>query len=154
MHEARASPSYESSRRDPSYYGPAKGMKGAIAKAEEIAQDENVVTFNNLIIPPIQNHEKTNRSRNLDRHQWRIDVFVAALVRGGTSQAWVATLKTPKAKAIISVAVEPTTPVITTTMKGETPSPNRLHKIQALAQVFIPKNFRPVLVDPSLRQVD
>lgn len=127
---------------------PAKGMKGAIAKAEEIAQDENVVhlqQFDNSANPEI--HEKTTGPEIWTDTNGEIDVFVAGVGTGGTITGVSRYIKNTQGKAIISVAVEPTSsPVITQTMKGETPSPAP-HKIQGIGAGFIPKNLDLSMVD-------
>lgn len=127
---------------------PAKGMKGAIAKAEELAQDENVVhlqQFDNAANPEI--HEQTTGPEIWKDTNGEIDVLVAGVGTGGTITGVSRYIKNTQGKAIISVAVEPTTsPVITQTMNGETPTPAP-HKIQGIGAGFIPKNLDLSMVD-------
>ncbi|MGP3372519.1 pyridoxal-phosphate dependent enzyme, partial [Escherichia coli] len=97
---------------------PAKGMKGAIAKAEEIAQDENFVLlqqFDNPANPEI--HEKTTGPEIWQDTNGEIDVFVAGVGTGGTITGVSRYIKNTQGKDIVSVAVEPTSsPVITQTL--------------------------------------
>tara|TARA_R110001606_G_scaffold161534_3_gene305447 strand:+ start:167 stop:1192 length:1026 start_codon:yes stop_codon:yes gene_type:complete len=127
---------------------PAKGMKGAIAKAEEIAQDENFVLlqqFENPANPEI--HEKTTGPEIWQDTNGEIDVFVAGVGTGGTITGVSRYIKNTQGKAIISVAVEPTSsPVITQTINGETPTPSP-HKIQGIGAGFVPKNLDLSIVD-------
>ncbi|UTW01261.1 cysteine synthase A [Marinomonas rhizomae] len=127
---------------------PAKGMKGAIAKAEEIAQDDKFVLlqqFENPANPEI--HEKTTGPEIWQDTNGEIDVFVAGVGTGGTITGVSRYIKNTQGKAIISVAVEPTSsPVITQTMKGEDPTPSP-HKIQGIGAGFIPKNLDLSIVD-------
>lgn len=127
---------------------PAKGMKGAIAKAEEIAQDDNFVhlqQFENAANPEI--HEKTTGPEIWQDTNGEIDVLVAGVGTGGTITGVSRYIKNTQGKAITSVAVEPTTsPVITQTMNGEDPTPAP-HKIQGIGAGFIPKNLDLSIVD-------
>ncbi|MEO9654689.1 cysteine synthase A [Marinomonas sp.] len=127
---------------------PAKGMKGAIEKAQEIAQDENVVLlqqFENPANPEI--HEKTTGPEIWEDTAGEIDVFVAGVGTGGTITGVSRYIKNTQGKAITSVAVEPTSsPVITQTMNGETPTPAP-HKIQGIGAGFVPKNLDLSIVD-------
>ncbi|ETX11863.1 cysteine synthase [Marinomonas ushuaiensis DSM 15871] len=127
---------------------PAKGMKGAIAKAEEIAQDDNFVhlqQFENAANPEI--HEQTTGPEIWKDTNGEIDVLVAGVGTGGTITGVSRYIKNTQGKAITSVAVEPTTsPVITQTMNGETPTPAP-HKIQGIGAGFIPKNLDLSIID-------
>lgn len=127
---------------------PAKGMKGAIAKAEEIAQDDNFVLlqqFENPANPEI--HEKTTGPEIWQDTNGEIDVLVAGVGTGGTITGVSRYIKNTQGKAITSVAVEPTTsPVITQTMNGEEPTPAP-HKIQGIGAGFIPKNLDLSILD-------
>ena len=127
---------------------PAKGMKGAIAKAEEIAQDENFVLlqqFENPANPEI--HEKTTGPEIWQDTNGEIDVFVAGVGTGGTITGVSRYIKNTQGKAIVSVAVEPTSsPVITQTLNGEDPTPSP-HKIQGIGAGFVPKNLDLSIID-------
>ncbi|BDX03018.1 MAG: cysteine synthase A [Marinomonas sp.] len=127
---------------------PAKGMKGAIEKAQEIAQDDNFVLlqqFDNPANPEI--HEKTTGPEIWQDTNGEIDVFVAGVGTGGTITGVSRYIKNTQGKAIVSVAVEPTSsPVITQTLNGETPAPAP-HKIQGIGAGFVPKNLDLSIVD-------
>ena len=127
---------------------PAKGMKGAIEKAQEIAQDPNFVLlqqFENPANPEI--HEKTTGPEIWNDTNGEVDVFVAGVGTGGTITGVSRYIKNTQGKAITSVAVEPTSsPVITQTINGETPTPAP-HKIQGIGAGFVPKNLDLSVID-------
>ena len=129
---------------------PAKGMKGAIEKAQEIV-DQNpqphilLQQFENPANPDI--HEKTTGPEIWRDTDGRIDVLVSGVGTGGTITGVSRYIKNQCGKPIISVAVEPTgSPVISQAKAGEalTPAP---HKIQGLGAGFIPGNLDLSLVD-------
>jgi cysteine synthase A len=128
----------------------AKGMKGAIAKAEELAaQDPSkyvlMKQFENPANPDI--HEKTTGPEIWDDTQGKIDVLVSGVGTGGTITGVSRYIKKTKGKKILTVAVEPTnSPVISQTLAGQplTPAP---HKIQGLGAGFIPKNLDLSIID-------
>src|SRR5271156_4731316 len=128
----------------------AKGMKGAIAKAEELATAEPgryllMRQFDNPANPAI--HEKTTGPEIWDDTQGKIDILVSGVGTGGTLTGVTRYLKHTKGKKILTVAVEPSaSPVISQTLAGQalTPSP---HKIQGIGAGFIPKNLDLSLVD-------
>ena len=134
----------------------AKGMKGAIAKAEEIvACDPNryimLKQFENPANPAI--HEQTTGPEIWNATEGNIDVFVAGVGTGGTITGVSRYIKQTQGKAIISVAVEPKeSPVITQTLNGEEVKPGP-HKIQGIGAGFIPKNLDLSLID-RVEQVD
>lgn len=134
----------------------AKGMKGAIAKAEEIvASDPSryimLKQFENPANPAI--HEQTTGPEIWAATEGNIDVFVAGVGTGGTITGVSRYIKQTQGKAIISVAVEPKeSPVITQTLNGEEVKPGP-HKIQGIGAGFIPKNLDLSLID-RVEQVD
>lgn len=134
----------------------AKGMKGAIAKAEEIvATNPNryimLKQFENPANPAI--HEQTTGPEIWNATNGEIDVFVAGVGTGGTITGVSRYIKQTQGKAIISVAVEPKeSPVITQTLNGEEVKPGP-HKIQGIGAGFIPKNLDLSLID-RVEQVD
>lgn len=134
----------------------AKGMKGAIAKAEEIlASDPSryvmLKQFENPANPAI--HEQTTGPEIWDSTEGNIDVFVAGVGTGGTITGVSRFIKQQKGKQIISVAVEPKeSPVITQTLNGEEVKPGP-HKIQGIGAGFIPQNLDLSLID-RVEQVD
>lgn len=128
----------------------AKGMKGAIDKAEEIvASNPNkyllLQQFNNPANPEI--HEKTTGPEIWDATGGDIDVFVSGVGTGGTLTGVSRYIKQQKGKAITTVAVEPAeSPVITQTLNGDTVQPAP-HKIQGIGAGFIPGNLDLDLID-------
>lgn len=128
----------------------AKGMKGAIAKAEEIvATDPHryiiLQQFSNPANPAI--HEKTTGPEIWEDTDGAVDVFVCGVGTGGTLTGVSRYIKNTKGKAIISVAVEPTdSPVIGQALAGEELKPGP-HKIQGIGAGFIPCNLDLDLVD-------
>ena len=128
----------------------AKGMKGAIAKAEEIAAAEPhkyllMKQFENPANPAI--HEKTTGPEIWDDTDGKIDVFVAGVGTGGTLTGVSRYIKHTRGKPILTVAVEPThSPVISQTLAGQSPAPAP-HKIQGIGAGFVPKNLDLSLVD-------
>lgn len=128
----------------------AKGMKGAIAKAEEIVASNPekyllLQQFNNPANPAI--HEKTTGPEIWEATNGEIDVFVAGVGTGGTITGTSRYIKGEKGKAIVSVAVEPAeSPVISQVLAGQEIQPAP-HKIQGIGAGFIPENLDLELVD-------
>ncbi|NBI41961.1 cysteine synthase A [[Haemophilus] felis] len=128
----------------------AKGMKGAIAKAEEIVAsdpDRYVILkqFENPANPAI--HQQTTGPEIWRDTEGKIDVLVAGVGTGGTITGTSRYIKQEQGKRIISVAVEPEeSPVISQTLAGEEVKPAP-HKIQGIGAGFIPKNLDLTLVD-------
>src|SRR5271155_3280230 len=128
----------------------AKGMKGAIAKAEELAAADPgryllMKQFENPANPGI--HEKTTGPEIWEDTDGKIDVLVSGVGTGGTLTGVSRYIKNEKNKPIISVAVEPVhSPVITQTLEHETVKPGP-HKIQGIGAGFVPKNLDLSLVD-------
>ncbi|MFE8101973.1 cysteine synthase A [Brenneria goodwinii] len=128
----------------------AKGMKGAIAKAEEIvASDPDrfilLQQFSNPANPEI--HEKTTGPEIWEDTDGAVDVFIAGVGTGGTLTGVSRYIKNTKGKAITSVAVEPAdSPVISQALAGEEIKPGP-HKIQGIGAGFIPDNLDLKLVD-------
>ena len=128
----------------------AKGMKGAIAKAEELAAADPAKyvlmrQFDNPANPAI--HEKTTGPEIWEDTEGKVDVFVAGVGTGGTLTGVSRYIKNTRSKRILTVAVEPTlSPIISQTLAGQplTPSP---HKIQGIGAGFVPKNLDLSLVD-------
>ena len=127
-----------------------KGMKGAIAKAEEIqATDPDryvlLQQFKNPANPDI--HFKTTGPEIWDDTDGQIDVFVSGVGTGGTITGVSRYIKQAKGKPILSVAVEPVhSPVISQKMAGEEIKPGP-HKIQGIGAGFIPDNLDMSMVD-------
>ncbi|MBB5319608.1 cysteine synthase A [Marinobacter oulmenensis] len=129
---------------------PAKGMPGAIAKAEELASEDPdryflPQQFQNPANPRI--HEDTTGPEIWNDTDGKVDIFVAGVGTGGTITGVSRYLKNTQGKDITSVAVEPAdSPVISQVLRGEDPQPAP-HKIQGLGAGFIPKNLDMDLVD-------
>jgi cysteine synthase A len=128
----------------------AKGMKGAIAKAEEIvASDPNryvmLQQFNNPANPAI--HEQTTGPEIWEDTDGGIDVFVSGIGTGGTITGVSRYLKHTKGKKILSVGIEPAnSPVITQKLAGQEIKPAP-HKIQGIGAGFVPEVLDLSLVD-------
>ena len=128
----------------------AKGMGGAIAKAEEIAAsdpDKYVLLqqFKNPANPAI--HEKTTGPEIWEDTDGAVDIFVAGVGTGGTITGVSRYIKQVKGKPIRSVAVEPfASPVLTQKRAGEALKPGP-HKIQGIGAGFVPDVLDLSLVD-------
>ncbi|ERF78698.1 cysteine synthase A [Gallibacterium anatis] len=128
----------------------AKGMKGAIAKAEEILNsDPNryvmLKQFENPANPAI--HRQTTGPEIWNDSEGKIDVLVAGVGTGGTITGISQYIKLDQKKKIVSVAVEPEeSPVISQYLAGEELKPGP-HKIQGIGAGFIPKNLDLSLID-------
>ena len=125
-------------------------MKGAVAKAEEIAASDPQKyfipqQFKNPANPAI--HEKTTGPEIWEQTDGLIDVFVSGVGTGGTITGVSRHIKNTKKKKIISVAVEPKeSPVITQKLAGEELKPGP-HKIQGIGAGFIPDTLDLSVVD-------
>jgi len=127
----------------------AKGMGGAIAKAEEIAASDAkyvlLQQFKNPANPAI--HEATTGPEIWNDTDGAVDIFVSGVGTGGTITGVSRYIKQTKGKAIQSVAVEPTaSPVLTQARAGEPIKPGP-HKIQGIGAGFVPGVLDLSLVD-------
>ena len=132
----------------------AKGMAGAIAKAEEIAASDAkyvlLQQFKNPANPAI--HETTTGPEIWDATDGQVDILVSGVGTGGTITGVSRFIKLTKGKAIQSVAVEPaSSPVLSQTLAGEPAKPGP-HKIQGIGAGFVPAVLDLTLVD-SVEQV-
>ena len=128
----------------------ARGMSGAVAKAEEIAAsapDRYVLLqqFKNPANPRI--HETTTGPEIWEDTKGEIDIFVSGVGTGGTITGVSRYIKQTRGKPIVSVAVEPSaSPVISQTRAG-TPLKPAAHKIQGIGAGFVPDVLDLSLVD-------
>jgi cysteine synthase len=125
-----------------------KGMKGAIAKAEEIVVESRNAwmpqQFNNPANPEI--HRLTTAEEIWADTDGAVDIFVAAVGTGGTITGVSEVLKARK-PGFKSIAVEPAaSPVITQTRNGEEVKPGP-HKIQGTGAGFVPRNLNLSILD-------
>ncbi len=133
----------------------AKGMKGAIAKAEEIVASDParwvlLQQFNNPANPAI--HETTTGPEIYEDTGGKVDIFVAGVGTGGTITGVSRYLKQTRGLPLISVAVEPTaSPVLTQQRDGQEIKPSP-HKIQGIGAGFVPGVLDMSLVD-AIEQV-
>ena len=129
---------------------PAKGMKGAIEKATEIANSDPEKyflpqQFENPANPAI--HASTTGPEIWSDTDGDIDVLVSGVGTGGTITGVSRYIKDTKGKAIISVAVEPmSSPVISQALAGSEIKPAP-HKIQGIGAGFVPRNLDLSMVD-------
>jgi cysteine synthase A len=127
----------------------AKGMKGAVAKAEEIADSDSryvlLQQFNNPANPAI--HESTTGPEIWEDTGGEIDILVSGVGTGGTITGVSRFIKNTQGKKILSVAVEPAaSPVLTQTRAGQELKPGP-HKIQGIGAGFVPGVLDMSLVD-------
>ncbi|SET57584.1 cysteine synthase A [Thalassotalea agarivorans] len=128
----------------------AKGMGGAIARANEIAESDPsryvlLGQFDNPANPKI--HEETTGPEIWRDTDGAVDIFVAGVGTGGTITGVSRYIKNTQGKDILTVAVEPEdSPVISQTMAGEEIKPGP-HKIQGIGAGFIPGNLDLSVVD-------
>ncbi len=120
----------------------AEGMKGAIARAEEIVKNTPNAwmpqQFNNPANPAI--HRRTTAEEIWDDTDGAVDILVSAVGTGGTITGCVEAIK-PRKPSFQAVAVEPKeSPVISQTLAGQPVKPGR-HKIQGTGAGFVPNNL-------------
>ncbi len=128
----------------------ASGMKGAVAKSEELAAAEPdryvmMQQFENPANPGI--HESTTGPEIWDDTRGDCDVLVSGVGTGGTITGVSRFIKKTKGKAILSIAVEPSaSPVISQTLAGQELKPAP-HKIQGIGAGFVPDVLDLGLID-------
>jgi cysteine synthase A len=127
-----------------------KGMPGAIAAAQELAESDPgryvmLQQFANPANPKI--HHDTTGPEIWRDTDGQMDVFVAGVGTGGTITGVSRYIKHTLEKPLVSVAVEPlNSPVISQTMAGQDLKPGP-HKIQGIGAGFVPANLDLALVD-------
>lgn len=128
----------------------AKGMKGAVDKAEEIAKSDPSrwflpQQFENPANPAI--HEATTAVELWNDTDGAMDILVAGVGTGGTITGITRYFKKTRGRQIMSVAVEPVhSPILTQVRGGEEPKPGP-HMIQGIGAGFVPKVLDLSLVD-------
>jgi cysteine synthase A len=120
----------------------AEGMKGAIARAEELAKNTPhswiPQQFDNPANPEI--HKRTTAEELWEDTEGKIDILVSAVGTGGTITGVTEALK-PRKASFVAIAAEPKdSAVISQTLAGQPLKPGP-HKIQGLGAGFIPKNL-------------
>jgi cysteine synthase len=121
----------------------SEGMKGAIARAEQLAKE----TPNSWIPQQFENpsnpsvHERTTAEEIWADTDGQVDILVAAVGTGGTITGCYEVIKARKA-SFQAIAVEPKdSPVISQTLAGQPLKPGA-HKIQGTGAGFVPRNLR------------
>lgn len=128
----------------------ARGMAGAIQKAQEIVQSDPdryvlLQQFDNPANPAI--HVKTTGPEIWRDTNGAIDVLVAGVGTGGTITGTSRYLKHEMGKKIITIGVEPVgSPVISQTLAGQQLKPGP-HKIQGIGAGFVPRNLDLSILD-------
>src|SRR5215212_9718186 len=120
----------------------SEGMKGAIARAEQIAKETPNAwipqQFENPANPEI--HKKTTAEEIWNDTDGKVDILVSAVGTGGTITGCVEVIK-PRKSSFKAIAVEPKdSPVISQTLAGQPVKPGP-HKIQGTGAGFVPKNL-------------
>ena len=120
----------------------AEGMKGAIAKAEELKQQIPgsliLQQFNNPANPAA--HRRTTGEEIWRDTEGELDIFVAGVGTGGTVSGTGEALKAHNPSVKV-VAIEPASSPV---LQGGNPGP---HKIQGIGAGFVPRNYHADVVD-------
>ena len=127
----------------------AEGMKGAIAKAEELRNSIPGAVILGQFVNPANPaiHEKTTGEEIWADTEGKVDIFVAGVGTGGTVSGVGKALKKHNV-AVKVVAVEPaTSAVLSTGVAGK-------HKIQGIGAGFVPKTYNAGVVDEILTRTD
>ncbi|MFM7520786.1 MAG: cysteine synthase A [Planctomycetota bacterium] len=123
-----------------------EGMRGAVARAEEMARDPRYFMpqqFRNPANPEI--HFRTTGPEIWNDTEGRVDVFVAGVGTGGTITGVSRFFKQAQGQRLHTVAVEPAASPV---LSGGSPGP---HKIQGIGAGFVPDVLDRSLVDEILQ---
>ncbi|MGM9799517.1 MAG: cysteine synthase A [Muribaculaceae bacterium] len=123
----------------------AEGMKGAIAKAEELRQSIPGAVILGQFVNPANPavHERTTGEEIWKDTDGKVDIFVAGVGTGGTVSGTGKSLKKHN-PAVKVVAVEPfSSAVLSTGIAGK-------HKIQGIGAGFVPQTYNAEVVDEIL----
>lgn len=123
----------------------SEGMKGAIAKAQEIVNNTPgsflPLQFENAANPAI--HKATTGEEIWADTDGEVDIFIAGVGTGGTVSGVAEALKAHK-PSVKAIAVEPSSSAV---LSGNAPGP---HKIQGIGAGFVPKNYNSDAIDEIL----
>ena len=120
----------------------AEGMKGAIARAEQLAKETPNAWIPQQFENPanVEIHRKTTAEEIWADTDGKVDILVAGVGTGGTITGCVEVIK-PRKPSFEAIAVDPKdSPVIAQTLAGQPLKPGP-HKIQGLGAGFIPRNL-------------
>lgn len=126
-----------------------KGMKGALAKVEELVAENPdayfvAQQFNNPANPAV--HRRTTAEEIWNDTDGKVDFLVAGVGTGGTITGIAETIR-PRKPEFRTIAVEPTASPIITQFKHNEPLVPGPHKIQGIGAGFIPFNLHVDEVD-------
>jgi len=120
----------------------AEGIKGSIARAEQIAKETPNSWIPQQFINPAnpEIHRKTTAEEIWSDTDGKVDILVSAVGTGGTITGCVEVIK-PRRPSFQAIAVEPKdSPVISQTLAGQPLKPGP-HKIQGTGAGFVPANL-------------